>query len=280
MQISFYPKYTPSFTSKKVEIRKADDIQRKTRTAFPFFSPKYADDYYKSCSSFYKPKSSSDCIRHWDNVHILDKKASKLSYVRENRHEELCGRNTFANKVAQTISDIQRSGLANCEEASTLTMASLIANGFPNTLKCSLKLDTMVVDKKTGEIKHTEKDSLDHAFVISTLDKDPNNQDTFYVIDSWFGFADSISGAKAKYKQYIDGSRFTKAKQKTLNNFKNRFRTKIDPSLIINNYEIRQSISYDPKEGSSPKDDADIIKRFKEKYPELILDNETQTPCK
>ena len=209
----------------------------------------------------------------------MDKKAAKLSSVRGNRAEELFGRYTFANNVVQTILDIQHYGLANCEEASTLTMASLIANGFPNTFKCSLKLDTMVVDKKTGEIKHTEKDSLDHAFVISTMDKDPKKQDTFYVVDSWFGFADSISGAKARYKQLIDSAKFKKAEYKAINNFKNRFKTKIDTSLILNNYEIRQSISYDPKEGSSPIEDEKIRECFEEKYPELILDKENTPSC-
>ncbi len=277
MQILSYPKYTPSFASKKSEIRKADDIQRKTRTAFPFFSPHYAEDYYKSCSSAYSAKSSAKCLSHWDNVDRLERQIIKLNCVREKRNDDLCGRNNLTNKVYHTINDIQHYRVGNCEEASTLTMASLIANGFTNTLKCRLKLDTLITDKETGEEKYSISDSLDHAFVISTMDKDPHNQKTFYVVDSWFGFADTIEGAKTRYAKLTDESKFKKSKMKAINQFTNLYKSKEESSkgtFDINNYEIKQRIVFEKKEGSLPRDDHNIRQLFEDKFPQLILSEE------
>lgn len=273
MRIEFYPNniYNVSFSSRKSEIRKADDIQRKTRVAFPFFSPSYADAYYGSCAPVYHGESAKKCVEHWDNTYRLDRKANKIAIIRENRSEELCGRRSFENLVRETIKDVKKYGLGNCEEAATMVMASIIANGYPNTIKCSLKLDTSVIEKETGEVKYNSRDSLDHALVMSTMDKNPLNQKTFYIIDPWHGFADSVSGAKARYAQLVDKNKFTKAKQKAINNFSNIYKSKYK-SFDINNFEIRQKICFDVKECATERDDKNIKKLFEESYPDLILE--------
>ena len=166
------------------------------------------------------------------------------------------------------------------EEASTLTMASLIANGYTNTHKCSLKLDTVIFDKATGEEKFRLRDNLDHAFVISTMDKDSSKKKDFIVVDSWYGFADSLSGAKVRYFQLSDKQKIFKAKQKAINQFKQKYKSKYEASgktFDLNNFDIRQNINYEIKESSSGQE-CEKLKDFYEKnYPDLILNSKSKS---
>ncbi|MBR6163421.1 hypothetical protein IKQ26_06000 [bacterium] len=271
MNIKFYPnlQYIQSFSSKKPEIKKADDIQRKTRTAFPFFSPSYADDYYPSCSLMYKAPSDKKAVEHWDNLHRLDRMAARMVDIRRNRWENLRGRDNFTSKFLETYLDIKKYGLANCEEAATTTLASLLANGYKNSFKCSLRLNTGIYEKGSKDPKFVVKDLIDHACVISTMDKNPKNKSEYYVLDSWCGFADSIHGAKARYKQLIDVKKFEKSKQKTINKFINQYKDKYK-NFDINNFEVRQHIGFDIKEMADDLDNEAVKLLYKEMFPSLI----------
>lgn len=271
MKITFCPKnqYIQSFSAKNPSVRKADDIQRKTRTTFPFFSPCYADWYYRSCASSYTGKSSADYIRHWDNVDTLERKIAKLNCIRDNRIEELSGRHDFTSKVQQTIKDIQTYGLANCEEAATLTMASMIANGFNDTHKCRLNILTEIIDRETGEVKYGNKDSLDHVLVISKTDKGED-----IVIDSWYGFADSLSGAKGRYTQLTDKQKISKSRYKTINNFKRMYQYKYqsaNKTFDMNNFDVKQHIDFEIKESASKQDSENLKILYQKTYPGLIF---------
>ncbi len=272
MKINFCPniKYTVGFSSKKPEIRKADDLQRKTRTAFPFFSPKYANDYYPSCSSYYCSSDTKKTVEHWDNMYRLDRQSAKMADIRLLRMENLAGRYSFTSKFLETLSDIEKYGLANCEEASTMTLATLIANGYTNSFKCSLRINTGIYEKGSNEPKFVAKDLIDHACVISTMDSNPKNN-KYIVLDSWYGFADSLSGATARYKQLTDQRMFNKSRQKTINKFINQYKNKYK-NFDINNFEVRQHIGFDVKEIADDKDNQTLKEIFKQNYPELVLE--------
>ena len=261
--------YTQSFGAKSPEARTADDIQRKTRTAFPFFSPSYADVYYSSCSSAYHSDCPSEAVQHWDNMYTLDRMAAKMGIIREARSENLCGRHNFTNKVQETVNDIKKYHLANCEESATLILGNLLANGYQNSMKCSLKFETKVYEKGKKDCIYVERDNLDHACVLSTMDKNPNNKAKYYVLDGWFGFADSMQGAIGRYNQLIDKKKIEKAKQKAIVQFTKANQGKYK-DFDLNNFEIRQHIVCDLKEIAAEEDKAKLKKLFTAKYPELI----------
>lgn len=269
MNIKFYPttQYTPSFSSKKPEIRKADDLQRKTRTAFPFFSPSYADGYYSSCASFYQAPNTKKAVEHWDNMDRLDKESRKMSLIREERRQALEGRYNFSAKFTETVKDVQKYRLANCEEAATMVLATLLANGYTNSFKCSLKLITSIYEKGAKESKFSLRDSLDHACVITKSPKDKK----YIILDSWYGFADSMSGAKGRYKQLYDEKKLQKSKQKAISQFTNFYQNKYK-NFDINNFEVRQHIDFDIKEMPGKQDHSKLQQIFSEKYPELITE--------
>jgi len=273
MNVKFYPnlQYIQSFSSKKPEIKKADDIQRKTRTAFPFFSPSYADCYYSSCSPVYHALNSKKAVEHWDNMARLDKVSRKIALIREERRQALEGRYNFSAKFTETVNDVRKYGLANCEEAATMTLASLLANGYKNSFKCSLRLNTGIYEKGSKECKYTVKDLLDHACVLTTMDKNPDNKGEYFVLDSWYGFADSLSGAKGRYKQLYDEKKLQKSRQKAIKQFTDKYQNKYK-NFDISNFEVRQHISFDIKEIASEKDETKLQTLFEEKYPELITE--------
>ena len=137
MRITFNPtiKYTPSFSAKSKEIRKADDIQRKARTVLPFFNPRYAKIYYPTTtSSRLGKKISSD-------------KAEELDSMRKERYEfnrEI----SLPEEIQKVINDTNRERIANCGESALITMSTLLANGYTNTHRCAVILSNEILQER------------------------------------------------------------------------------------------------------------------------------------
>lgn len=254
MQITFNPtvKYTPAFSAKSKEIRKADDIQRKTRTEFPFFSPHYAKVYF--------PTTVSNRI----GKKISYDKTKKLDCMRKERYEF---ETSLPEEVRKVIKDTVREKIANCGEAALITMSTLLANGYTDTHRCAVILSNEVVDKKTGDLYFLENYDLDHACVVSTMAK-AGEKKPYIVLDSWHGFADSLSSSRARYLQLTKKEELDEYKDATIAAFEEKKKKKFD----FEKYEVRQKINFEILDSTTEQDDKSIKNIFKKQYKQLIFD--------
>ena len=171
-------------------IKKGDDIQRHARKNFPAFSPTYAAAFYH--------KQAKDSP-------ILEKKVIEVNTARDcvnlmtinGLNETSLG--TESPRIL-TLNTLEARKKGNCEEFSIATLATLLANGYTDSERKYLCMRTEFVNKETGITEYYEVDSLDHALVVSSLGKHSKEEKDLYVIDSWLGFADTIKGAKTRYK--------------------------------------------------------------------------------
>lgn len=193
---------TINFTARNKNIKKADDMQRRMVQTFPMLSPSYMDTFYSTVKMTKHDEPVNPEARR-----IFKKADKKLTAVREIAKEpEKYG--IKQSKLEQSIpytqllDGIKLMKVGNCEEKAIAMLAALCANGYYNSERVCLYLETRYINKETGKTEYKALDSLDHSFVITELEND--NKKNKIVIDPWLGFTDSISGAKAKYKQIYD----------------------------------------------------------------------------
>lgn len=261
MRISFNPItniHTQSFGTKKPEIRKADDIQRKTRDAIPFFSPSYAKIYFSSSNP------EADDLR--------SSQAEKLHELRCKRYQDETP-NTPLSKIAKkTIQDTKQIGLANCGEASIITMSALIANGFPNTHRCAVVLNTSIVDKRTNTEVFSKDYDLDHACVVTTMDKNPRIDKPYVVVDSWCGFADSTSGAVSRYRDLISKEDLRDYNFTTLESYKRE--NHLPKKMNMSGYKIRNNIDFAIIDSPNKSEGKKIQQYIRTECPDLVFECE------
>lgn len=196
MQISFNSyNSSPYFTSRKKEIRDADDIQRKTRQTFPMMSPTYIDEFYGVTK--FRSKNKSYARR------ISDKKYDTIAKSRDiAQYPDAFGlRVSQFEKNTPYIIDLnlmKATKLGNCMENAKAAVATLCANGYYNSKRAGLYLQVDFVNKKTGELEHSELGSLDHSFAVTDMNEGNGYK---YVVDPWLGFADGVEGAISRFKQ-------------------------------------------------------------------------------
>ena len=260
MRITFNPtiKYTPSFSAKSKEIRKADDIQRKARTVLPFFSPRYAKIYYPTTtSSRLGKKISSD-------------KAEELDSMRKERYE-FSREISLPEEIQKVINDTNRGRIANCGESALITMSTLLANGYTNTHRCAVILSNEIFNKETGDLCFLESYDLDHACVVSTMAKNGEKK-PYIVLDSWHGFADSLSSARARYIQLTNEEELEEYKSATIAAFEEKSKKRFDSEK----YEVKQNINFEIIDSSTEEDDKSIKNIFKKQYKQLIFEERSK----
>lgn len=217
MRITLQTNYTPqTFTAKKKEIRKADDIQRQAKANFPMFSPSYLKEFYLLNNN------CTDAQKQLRTVQIGQRIVYKINAAREAEHrdEKYSFLRTYRTETPfiRTLERIKKSKIGNCSEAAAATMAVLAANGYYDSKRVGLRVQGKLIDKKTQKVlSKSGQYSLDHAFVVSSMNKENPTEKDYVVLDSWMGFADSISGAKAKYQRLFHKD------DKIINQIKNDF---------------------------------------------------------
>ena len=256
--------YIQSFGTKKPEIRKADDIQRKTREVLPFFSPSYAQNYYSSCK---KEGEATD-------LRLIQ--AEKLYKLRCDRYKDQTPNTSFLSVVQKTFQDTKQKGLANCGEAAIITMSTLIANGFPNTHRCAVILNTSLIDKKTNKEVFSKDFDLDHACTVTTMDKNPSIDKPYIVVDSWNGFADSTSGAVSRYIRLLSKSDLRNYTLSTIESYKKASKIKRRLNCNPNDFIIRHNIDFAIIDSPGKVDEKNIRRLIKTQYPDLIFEQEKE----
>ncbi len=258
MEISSLNFMQPNFTARKEIIRRADDLVRHSRKNFPVLSNSYMDMFYNIRNYAFLSDKSKKADRLYNKV------SERVGKVRE--HSDVYSENRSDGEYKALLGCIKDLKAGNCEECSDTLTATLAANGYYHSYKYDLALDVSIINKETGEVESSSRNQLDHTFVVTTLDKYPASEKNRVVADSWLGFADSISGAKEKYKKiYSDRIKeIILEKFLTLNN-----KETINPS----DYEVRTKMVFCP----SLRDAYDSIEEMgdycKRKYKELVFNN-------
>lgn len=255
--------FNPSFTSRNKNIRKADDIQRKAKLAFPIISPTYIDTFYKSINS-------SDKIKREKANTVAKKYDTRITAIREMVRRHSFEGSTFEEKqlnapIFHVLRCVEIAKAANCHECAAIAIAGLTANGIFDNQRVNLELDLKYKNKKDGKVEYQASIPIDHTAIRTKIGKDD------IIVDPWLGFADSISGANEKYKQLL----IDKDINKEIRTHRSLFRLeKSTPDNIINpdkDYELKTAIKYIPAEYSNEKDMAEIGYYTRCFHPELIL---------
>jgi hypothetical protein len=181
--------YSPTFTARKVDIRKADDICRRVMQEFPTVSNTKLEFHNKVRSS---------------------KKDNYQSYVSSIIHEfrtQMHNLKFADDRMNYLLTGLKENHFGNCSEMANATSLAFNLNGYENVRILSV----CAYNKKTKNLRE-----LDHDVVGINFSKPKNipkkypNEKKIYdvvipnknsiIVDSWAGFTDSYSGAVEKYK--------------------------------------------------------------------------------
>ncbi len=255
--------FNPSFKSKSSNIRYADDIQRQAKRIFPFLSPSYCDAFYKTSS-----KRDEETKAKYEKV--VKNADNKLTAIRELAKENAFEGMSFDEKnlnapIFQTLRGVQLLKAANCHECAGITIAALAANEIYDVNRVNINAQIRYINKETGKTEYKEVEPIDHTTVIAKI------EDEDVIVDSWLGFADSISGAKGKFKQLLWDSDIREKARKHRSLF--RVEKYEKTGKIINpdeDYEQKISIILEPAEKSTQEDMRLIGYYSRCCFPELI----------
>ena len=252
--------YTPSFTSKCVQIRDADWVCHIINKTFPHTSTTKHEtritNFFKKHKEQLKynftPQSLDDVYNFVKNFEkTSDKKLDNILYAIKNMMDNFAEKRSQAdqimpNHVLQALYCFENFKIANCSEHAILAELILKLNGIKNATYAAI----YKVDEKYG--KHCLlKDSLDHAVCIFNKDGTPFNGEVnkhTIIVDPWINKAGFAKDMERFYSHQ----------------FPNTF--KLKPSEII---------VYDHLPIVSLLDKAHL-KKIKKKYHPFIFKNENR----
>lgn len=253
---------------KNPNIKKGDQIQRHARKIFPAFSPTYADVFYHS--------KAKDCP-------FLEKKIIEVNTARECVNlmaiNGLC-ETSVGTEIPQilALNTLETRKKGNCEEFSIATLATLLANGYTDSERKYLCMRTEFVNKETGLTEYCEVDSLDHALVVSSLGKNSKDEKDLYVLDSWLGFADTVKGAKTRYKNLTEQrGKLSKICSKRRSDFRLKKLLREDVLVDTDKYIQKCTLFFKDADFDTEKVNQDLQKYVNLMYLNLKLPQENTT---
>ena len=259
---------SPNFTAKKKEIRRADDIQRAARKEFPMLSSTYVAEKYGVYDK--NSKYNSLCQR---GMRTLSRKIRATRDDLYNLHNNTAYRIPWmvrnSDVLTSTLDVFKKHKVGNCSESGQLALAALYANGYYNSKIVDLHYVAQAVNED-GDVLcsvHPRR-GLDHVFVVTDMNEDEERD---IVVDPWFGFADSFSGACDKFKDtYLD--EIDKLKEKCEKKIKRLQKLKLKDK---EDYQIRGNFFVKPYPVSKTYSSSVISGiKIREKYPELVIEDE------
>ncbi|MBQ9246515.1 hypothetical protein IJ182_09640 [bacterium] len=269
MKIIQNPNLNINFSARNKNIRKADDIMRKAKCAFPVISSTYVDTFYKTVSN-----NNQNSARREKTIRISDKINDFIHKLRDTTDRVDYFDNAIGNNIpySNTLRVTSLYKLGNCEEAAAVALSALIANGYTNSHRANLGLQVDFENKKTGKIEDSRKELLDHTFVVTTLDKKNPKMKDIIVVDPWMGFTDSVSGAISKFKSVYDNNENSNTINTAKSMFKAEQEKKYGKIINFNDYNIRTKLIIFPRDKHDKKFNNKLAEHIKEFYPEIILD--------
>lgn len=188
--------YTPNFTSRREDVRRADDIQRKTRQTFPMVSTTYIEDNFKT----------SDTEK---GIRVLEKTGSDIKNMRHSALDIEDDRVSCRKEAPfkNLLNAIAKNKKGNCYENAIAALAVLCANEYCNSRRMILYAAYDFINKETSEIEATHFHPLNHTFAMTDMNKGEGRD---IVVDPWLGFADTEQGAIERFKQVYSENDFKK----------------------------------------------------------------------
>ncbi len=246
--------YIP-FGARKEEIRKADDIQRKSHNDFPMVSSTKIDFY--SCDSENNLKNG-----------VQKKLYSKICDMRNNLEDRGYTEDwDDCENYENTLLAVADKNIGNCGECAKAVIGVLAANGFYNSSRVILQSKIKFIDKTTGETEYEDISDLDHSFVLTDLNS-RNEKDI--VIDSWLGFADYKSNAATMFKT-IFSKDLEEQERKSIKHFQ-MIKQRKGEEFNIDDYEIKREFVFIPCDGGGYNTWKRLGEHVKKIYPQVVLD--------
>ena len=150
-------------------------------------------------------------------------------------------------------------------------MATLAANGINDAKRISLEQKSEYVDKKTNKVVFSKNYDLDHTVVVSAMGKENPKEKDLIILDSWMGFADSISGAKDKYARFIDENKNKSDFNDSFSLFRIDHFQETGEFLDKNDCYIRHRIVFKDEEKHSEDELKELGRYARMMYPHLSL---------
>ena len=266
MKICLNINYTsPQFTARNKQIRKADDIQRTARNNFPMFSPSYLQEFY--CLN----GEGQNTPKQVRTIQIAQRIVYKINASREDDRAYKRNTSRFEPPYVKTLDRLKRNKIGNCHEASISTIATLAANGINDSKRVNLEQQIEYIDPKTKKVVFSKNYDIDHTLILSAMGKENPKEKDLVVLDSWMGFADSISGAKARYARFLDVNKNREDFNNSFSLFRVEHFEKTGEFLDKNNLELRHKIVFVDEE-TPTKDEISFLGEYtRDVYPDLRL---------
>ena len=127
------------------------------------------------------------------------------------------------------------------------------------------------IDKKTNKVVFSKTYDIDHTFVLSAMGKENPKEDDYIVLDSWMGFADSISGAKDRYARFIDENKNKSDFNDSFSLFRIDHFQETGEFLNKNDCYLKNKIVFKDEEKFSKEDIQSLGRYARMMYPHLCL---------
>ena len=259
--------YSPSFSSRKKEVKDADHILRRTKQVFPLVSPTYIDSFYGSIdisNPYAGSKSSRYVNAKQDTIAVIREMQQFPSHYQDNLSDE-----DIQTPYGVTLSRIKKDKAGNCLENSIAALTALYANGYTNSNLASVKLKVGFQNPETGEIDAVYYMPMDHSVAVTDMNKGGKKN---IVIDPWLNFADTKDRAIAKYKSMYEMREISEAKSWAKYYFglelaRKNSALKISDYIPVVNFELLENKDLEPEEIKK------IQAYAKKHFEELLIKN-------
>lgn len=204
-------------------------------------SPTYVDDFY--CCAKYPSENREKVERISDKIYRQILVARSIAKYPDDYG---CKIPELEREIlyATNLNGVKAIKKGNCAENAMAAMAVLCANGYYNSERVDLCLKAEFKNKKTGETPYSKALPLDHSFVITDMN---SRKEKDIIIDPWLGFADSKTGAIARFKQiYRD-----RDIKDYISMHKSAFRYNLlseNPDANMDDYEMKTEFIFKPTE--------------------------------
>jgi len=257
---------TTNFTSRNIDIRRADDIVRHANRVIPAFNPNYAAENWKIFQKSPLKKF------------YFEEKFKKLIFAMRNQYHSYSEQHpTF---YLDLFDKVKSRKICNCNEKAFITLGTLFANGYDNAMKIGLEMEIGAYDKTSGKCIATKIIPIDHTTVLSTMNN-PNRVEInkTVVLDGWLNKAMTVSEAKKEYERFVPKRKIEAAIQELQDELRassrmplqNRFARNANSQNPLDKYEFRKSIEF--LEDIRFKDEKahDFGQEVLRKYPQIKL---------
>lgn len=259
---------TQNFGSRNKNIRIADDIHRRARLTFPVLSATYVDEFY----GVTKDKNNKKAQKLFSR---LDNKVGALREVTDNPTKYGITPDELKREApySRLLNGIDFLKVANCKECAVVALAGLLANGYYNSSRVNLGLEVKFINPKTKEEEYNKITSLDHSFVITTLDKKSDKQKDKIVVDNWLNFTDSVSGAIERFKKIYNEDYIKDIIAFNRSMFRVEKAERTGELINPDDYEIKTKMVFCPADNLSEAQVKDLAHYARLMYDDLVIRN-------